>query len=136
MQHVADSWCNAMSSSASIALGTFFTENVKLYPDDNTQQKFTIWYLNNNHFVYRAADGPDPTVGHRYLNTFNLFTCGAFQKWKGMLRGPLVIQTFSAHYTAVIGAQKVLGVKDPNSPLKKPIGGLSLATAAISDIYT
>ena len=108
---------------------------MKLYPDDDTRQKFTTWYLDNNCFAYRAADGPDPTVSHRYLNTLNLFTRGAFQKWKGMLRGPLVIQTFSAHYTAVIGVQKVLGVEDPNSPLKKPIGGLSLAATTISNIY-
>ena len=135
MQHVADSWHNTMGSSASIALGVFFAENVKLYLDDDTRQKFTAWYLNNNRFAYRAADGPDPTVSHRYLNILNLFTHGAFQKWKGMLRGPLVIQTFSAHYIAVIGVQKVLGVEDPNSPLKKPIGGLGLAAAAISDIY-
>ena len=49
-----------------------------------------------------------------------------------MLRGPLVLQTFAAHYMAVVGATKL---DDLDHPLKKPIGGLSLAAAAISDIF-
>ena len=49
-----------------------------------------------------------------------------------MLRGPLVLQTFVAHYMAVVGATKL---DDLDHPLKKPIGGLSLATTTISDIF-
>ena len=136
MQCVADSWRNTMSSAASIALSAFFAENVTQYPNDDTRQKFAIWYLDRKRFAYKTADGQDHTVSHKYLSTFNLLTPCAFQKWKGMLRGPLVIQTFAAHYTAVSGVLKVLGVEDPNSPLKKPTGGLGLAAAAVSDIFT
>lgn len=42
-----------------------------------------------------------------------------------MLRGPLVIQTFGAHWTAVVGA------RDASLPAEKPIGGLGLAAAAV-----
>ena len=46
------------------------------------------------------------------------------QKFKGMLRGPFVIQTFGAHWMAIAGA------RDPSLLAEKPIGGLSLASAA------
>ena len=48
-----------------------------------------------------------------------------------MLRGPLVLQTFGAHWTAVAGAAKIDRVDDPNLPVGKPIGGLGLAAAAV-----
>ena len=51
-----------------------------------------------------------------------------------MLRGPLVLQTFGAHWTAVAGARKIDGIDDPNLPMGKPIGGLSLAAAAVSTV--
>ena len=53
-----------------------------------------------------------------------------------MLRGPLVLQTFASHYTAVVSATKLVGVDDPDHPLKEPIGGLGLATATVSNIFT
>ena len=46
--------------------------------------------------------------------------------------GPLVLQTFGAHWTAIAGVRKLDGMDDANLPIGKPIGGLSLATAAIS----
>ena len=52
----------------------------------------------------------------------------------GMLKGPLVLQTFGAHWTAVTSAKKLDGVDDPNLPVGKPIGGLGLAAAAVSAI--
>ena len=51
-----------------------------------------------------------------------------------MLRGPLVLQTFGAHWTAVAGARKIDGINDPNLPMGKPIGGLGLAAAAVSTV--
>lgn len=53
-----------------------------------------------------------------------------------MLRGPLVLQTFAAHYMAVVGVTKLVKVDDLDHPLKMPIRGLGLATTAISDIFT
>ena len=49
--------------------------------------------------------------------------------------GPLVLQTFGAHWTAVTGARKLSGIDDPDVPVGKPIGGLGLAAAAVSIIY-
>ena len=54
--------------------------------------------------------------------------------FKGMFRGPLVLQTFGAHWTAVTGARKLDGVDDPNRPVGKPIRGLGLAAASIHSI--
>ena len=48
-----------------------------------------------------------------------------------MLRGPLVLQTFGAHWTAVAGAWKIDGINDPNLPVGKPIRGLGLAAAVV-----
>ena len=48
-----------------------------------------------------------------------------------MFKGPLVLQTFGAHWTAVTGAQKLERVDDPNLPVGKPIGGLGLAAASV-----
>ena len=53
-----------------------------------------------------------------------------------MLRGPLVLQTFVAHYTAVVGVTKLVEVDDPDHPLKEPIRGLDLAAATVSNIFT
>ena len=47
------------------------------------------------------------------------------QKFKGMLRGLLVIQLFGAHWMAIVSAT------DPSLLAKKPIGGLGLAAAAV-----
>ena len=48
-----------------------------------------------------------------------------------MFRGPLVLQTFGAHLTAVAGARKIDGIDDPKLPVGKPIGGLGLTAAAV-----
>ena len=49
--------------------------------------------------------------------------------------GPLVLQTFGAHWTAVAGTQKLSGIDDPDVPVGKLVGGLGLAAAAVSIIY-
>ena len=48
-----------------------------------------------------------------------------------MLRGLLVLQTFRAHWTAIVGANKLDRVDDPYLPVGKPIGGLGLAAVAL-----
>ena len=48
-----------------------------------------------------------------------------------MLRDPLVLQTFGAHWTAVASTRKIDGIDDPNLPVGKPIGGLGLAAATV-----
>lgn len=48
-----------------------------------------------------------------------------------MLRGPLMIQTFGTHLTAVNSALKIDGIDDPDAPIGKPIRGLGLAAATV-----
>ena len=46
--------------------------------------------------------------------------------------GPLILQTFGAHWTTVTGTRKLDDIDDPDLPVRKPVVGLSLAAAAIS----
>ena len=46
--------------------------------------------------------------------------------------GPLILQTFGAHWTAVTGVRKLDNTDDPGLPVGKPVVGLSLTVAAIS----
>ena len=46
--------------------------------------------------------------------------------------GPLVLQTFGAHWTAVASARKLDGIDDANLPIGKPVRWLGLTIAAIS----
>lgn len=45
--------------------------------------------------------------------------------------GPLTLQTFGAHCTAVAGVRKLDGIDGPDLPVGKPVMGLGLAAAAI-----
>jgi len=53
------------------------------------------------------------------------------QKFRGLYQGAFVLQTFAAHFTAIDGARKILGIDDPEAGLAKPIGALRLAAAAV-----
>ena len=53
------------------------------------------------------------------------------QKFRGLYQGAFVLQTFAAHFTAIDGAHKILGIDDPEAGLAKPIGALGLAAAAV-----
>ena len=55
-----------------------------------------------------------------------------FQSFLGMFKGPLALQVFGAHWSAVVGAWKLEGIYDLNLPVGKPVGGLGLAAAAVS----
>lgn len=57
------------------------------------------------------------------------------QKWKGLFRGPFILQTFAAHLTAIEGSQKILGLHDPDKPTPAAIGALGLAAASVSGIF-
>ena len=45
---------------------------------------------------------------------------------------PLILQTFGAHQTVVIGMRKFDGIDDPDLPVGKPVAELGLAGAAVS----
>ena len=48
----------------------------------------------------------------------------------------MVLQTFGAHWTAVVGARKLDGIDDPTLPVGKPVRGLGLAMATVSAIIS
>lgn len=50
-----------------------------------------------------------------------------YQFFKGLFRGPLVLRTFAAHFTAINGTIEIAGWKD--EPARS---GLVLAAAAVS----
>jgi hypothetical protein len=48
-----------------------------------------------------------------------------------MFRGPLVVQTLAAHYTAMCGAVKVPSIADAKSDEALPYNALAMATASV-----
>jgi hypothetical protein len=50
------------------------------------------------------------------------------QKYRGLYQGSFIIQTFSEHFSAIDGAQKIPGVYDENV---RPQGALALSIAAV-----
>jgi hypothetical protein len=59
------------------------------------------------------------------------YTNISIQNYKGLFRGLLIIETLSAHYTAIRGSVKVTSVGDPEGNDKRPYGALGLAAAAV-----
>ena len=48
----------------------------------------------------------------------------------------MVLQTFGAHWMAVVGARKLHGINYPTLPVRKPVGGLGLTVAEVSAIIS
>ena len=55
-----------------------------------------------------------------------------FQSFRGTFKGPLVLQAFGDHWTAIVGAWKLEGIDDLKLPVGKPVRGLGLTTAVVS----
>jgi hypothetical protein len=58
------------------------------------------------------------------------------QQFRGLYQGALIIQTFSAHFSAIHGARKISGVDNPDLKVPKPIGGLALSITGVRSIST
>ena len=99
------------------------------YLTNEIRQEWAVWYLEDFCFAYKDLDGDDKSV-HAIL--FYCVITNTFQNFQGMFKGPLVLQAFGAHWSAVIGAQKLEAIDDLNLPVGKPVGGLGLAAAAVS----
>ena len=113
---------------AVIVLITFFNLNMKQYPINEIRQEWAVWYLENFYFACKDLDGNDKLV------CAILFYCvitDKFQSFRG-IKGLLVLQAFGAHWTVIVSAQKLEGIDDLNLPIGKLVGGLGLATAAVS----
>ena len=99
------------------------------YSTNEIRQEWAVWYLENLHFAYKDSDGNDKSV------CAILFYCvitNMFQSSKGMIKGPMVLQAFGAPWTAIIGTWKLEEFDGLNLPIGKLVGGLGLATAAVS----
>ena len=57
---------------------------------------------------------------------------GFLKEYRGLFCGPLVIQTFTAHFIAMSGASKVPALGDAKSPKRFPYGALGLSAASVS----
>jgi hypothetical protein len=56
------------------------------------------------------------------------------QDYKGLFHGPFVLQTFAAHFTAIVGAVKVPSIGSGASPSKQPTAALAMSAAAVCSI--
>ena len=93
------------------------------YSTNEIRQEWAVWYLENLHFPYNDSDGNDESV------CAILFYCvitNMFQSSKRMFKGPMVLQAFGAHWTAIVGAWKLEGIDDLNLPLENWLEGLVL----------
>ena len=129
MQCISNSWQSPFGSMAIIVLIVFFNSNMEQYPTNEIQQEWAAWYLENFCFAYKDSDGDDKLV---CAILFHCMVTNMFQSFRGMSKGPLVLQAFGAHWTVVVGAWKIEGIDDLNPPVGKPVGGLGLATAVVS----
>ena len=136
MQRAADTWRGPMGSSALMAVILFFKLHEDLYATDAERQEFARWYLQHNRFAWKQSDGDIPDISNAPFTSYLPIIHYSLQDFKGMLRGPLVIQTFGTHLTAVKGALKIDGIDGPDAPIGKPIGGLGLAAAAVKQALT
>lgn len=58
------------------------------------------------------------------------------QNWSGIFRGPLVIQTFAYHFSALSGAVRVTGLYPDQMDTLLPRGSLALAATAVSYLFS
>lgn len=59
----------------------------------------------------------------------------SYQNWKGLFRGPLILQTFAAHLGAIEGSVKVPDIHGPDTPTPVMAGGLGMAAASVSTAH-
>ena len=62
MQRVADSWRSPIGSSAIMILIAFFKADPEPYLTNEERQEWAAWYLHHNRFLYKHANGDDPSV--------------------------------------------------------------------------
>ncbi|KAG1871595.1 hypothetical protein F4604DRAFT_1681411 [Suillus subluteus] len=84
----------AMIGLAAIAIVIAYLESQdSLRDSDDNHAEFVEYALSNLRFLYKKANGDDKS------------------KFRGLYQGAFVVQTFSAHFTATRGAQKIPGVE-------------------------
>ncbi|KAI0245668.1 hypothetical protein BJV78DRAFT_1287355 [Lactifluus subvellereus] len=117
LQCLSDSWCSVIGSSAIAIINAFFDDHNNYRDDDAMQQEFAQHSLKLFRFTYRKAKGND-----RW-------------KFKGAFGGPLIIQTFAAHFDAIRGSKWIHGLYEgEKAPNPRP--ALTLATTGVERALT
>ncbi|KAI0284419.1 hypothetical protein BC826DRAFT_158259 [Russula brevipes] len=75
--------------------------------------EFMKRYLEGGKFLYEESNGKDK------------------KKWKGLFRGPFVLQTFATHLAAIEGSVPVMILDPHGKPTTAAVGGLGLAAASV-----
>jgi hypothetical protein len=57
------------------------------------------------------------------------------KEFKHLFRGPFILKTFGAHFTAITGSVKVQALGNLDDAKNYPFGGLGLSAAVVSDIF-
>jgi hypothetical protein len=115
------------ASSAAVpepSLTHFFESHDNYRDSDSMRQELAQHALENYRFVYRKADGNDKKVRARVIK-YTTTKVPSFRNFEG----PLVIQTYAAHFNAIQGSKWIKGLNEESSPPKPP---LAVATAAAS----
>lgn len=114
-----------------MVLMAFFDSQQNLRDSDSERVEFAKYYLEDLHFLYKDFEHENKKVRDPEMPTSHLMV-NYSQKWKGLFRGPFVLQTFAAHLTAIEGSAKVPGLHDVDKPTLAMVGGLGLAAASVS----
>ena len=62
MQHVTDSWCSLIWSTAIMIVIAFLDLHSDLLSTDEERQEWVTWYLQDLRFTYKDSDGDDKNV--------------------------------------------------------------------------
>ena len=93
-------------------VNAFFETNGELMTDED-RKTFAKDGLKDLKFIYSNMDAEDPRVLYLIVcPLMNKYHWLAYQLFKGLFCGPLVLQTFAAHFNAINGVVKVAGLKD------------------------
>ncbi|KAF8222298.1 hypothetical protein L208DRAFT_1323430 [Tricholoma matsutake] len=111
VQCLADSWHNVVGSTGIAVLLAFLDAQEDLRDSDEECIEFAKYYLEDLRFLYKDTEHDNK------------------KKWKGLFCSPFILQTFTAHLTAIEGSAKVPNLHDKPTPTA--IGGLGLATASV-----
>jgi hypothetical protein len=131
VQRLADSWRNAIGSTGITVVLAFCDSQEDLEDSDKERVEFANYYLKDLRFLYEDTNDDNKKVRHTDLVIGH--TSDDSQKWRGLFRGPFVLQTFAAHLSAIDGSTRVPGLHDKHSP--NAVGALGLAAASVHAFY-
>jgi hypothetical protein len=118
-----------------MVLMAFFEMQPDLRDSDEERVEFTKYYLKNLRFLYKDSEHENKKVCDPERSHLVHVPNNTFQKWKGLLRSPFVLQTFAAHLAAIEGSVKISSLHDIDKPTPTMVGGLGLAAASVSTAH-